>query len=318
MKAIVYAKYGSPDVLRLEEVEKPVPKEDQLLLKVWAASVNAYELRHVRADPFLIRLMGAGLIKPKHRILGADVAGEVDEVGRQVTRFKPGDAVFGEGGYGGYAEYVCIDEKRAVAKPAGLTFEEAAAAPMAALTALQGLRDDGHIRAGQKVLINGASGGVGTFAVQIAKAFETEVTGVCRTSKMDLVRSIGADRVIDYTREDVSRQEQRYDLIFDVAAFRPVSEYKRVLNPGGRYVIAGGSIGRIFQVMFLSRFGAKSMNVTIARVVQEDLILIAEMMAAGKVKSIIDKRFPLSETAAALRYFEEGQVRGKVVITVAE
>jgi NADPH:quinone reductase-like Zn-dependent oxidoreductase len=318
MKAIVYAKYGSPDVLRLEEVEKPVPKEDQLLLKVWAASVNAYELRHVRADPFLIRLMGAGLIKPKHRILGADVAGEVDEVGRQVTRFKPGDAVFGEGGYGGYAEYVCIDEKRAVAKPAGLTFEEAAAAPMAALTALQGLRDDGHIRAGQKVLINGASGGVGTFAVQIAKAFETEVTGVCRTSKMDLVRSIGADRVIDYTREDVTKLERRYDLIFDVAAFRPVSEYKRVLNPGGRYVIAGGSIRRIFQVMFLSRFGAKSMNVTIARVVQEDLILIAEMMAAGKVKSIIDKRFPLSETAAALRYFEEGQVRGKVVITVAE
>jgi NADPH:quinone reductase-like Zn-dependent oxidoreductase len=318
MKAIVYAKYGSPDVLRLEEVEKPVPKEDQLLLKVWAASVNAYELRHVRADPFLIRLMGAGLIKPKHRILGADVAGEVDEVGRQVTRFKPGDAVFGEGGYGGYAEYVCIDEKRAVAKPAGLTFEEAAAAPMAALTALQGLRDAGHIQSGQKVLVNGASGGVGTFAVQIAKAFETEVTGVCRTSKMDLVRSIGADRVIDYTREDVTKLERRYDLIFDVAAFRPVSEYKRVLNPGGRYVIAGGSIRRIFQVMFLSRFGAKSMNVTIARVVQEDLILIAEMMAAGKVKSIIDKRFPLSETAAALRYFEEGQVRGKVVITVAE
>jgi NADPH:quinone reductase-like Zn-dependent oxidoreductase len=317
MKAIVYAKYGSPDVLRLEEVEKPVPKEDQLLLKVWAASVNAYELRHVRADPFLIRLMGAGLIKPKHRILGADVAGEVDEVGRQVTRFKPGDAVFGEGGYGGYAEYVCIDEKRAVAKPAGLTFEEAAAAPMAALTALQGLRDDGHIKSGQKVLVNGASGGVGTFAVQIAKAFETEVTGVCRTSKMDLVRSIGADRVIDYTREDVTKLERRYDLIFDVAAFRPVSEYKRVLNPGGRYVIAGGSIRRIFQVMFLSRFGAKSMNVTIARVVQEDLILIAEMMAAGKVKSIIDKRFPLSETASALRYFEEGQVRGKVVITVA-
>ena len=233
MKAIVYAKYGSPDVLRLEEVEKPVPREDQLLLKVRASSVNAYELRHVRADPFMIRLMGAGLFKPKHRILGADVAGEVEAVGRQVTRFKPGDAVFGEGGYGGYAEYVCVDEKRVVHKPSDLTFEEAAAAPMAALTALQGLRDDGHIRAGQKVLINGASGGVGTFAVQIAKAFETEVTGVCRTSKMDLVRSIGADEVIDYTREDVTRQERRYDLIFDVAAFRPVSEYKRILAPEG-------------------------------------------------------------------------------------
>jgi NADPH:quinone reductase-like Zn-dependent oxidoreductase len=316
MKAIVYSKYGSPDVLRLEEVEKPVPSEDQVLIKVRASSVNAYELRHVRADPFLIRLMGGGLIKPKHRILGADVAGDVEAVGRQVTRFKPGEAVFGEGGYGGYAEYVCIDEKRAVAKPAVLTFEEAAAAPMAALTALQGLRDDGQIKAGQKVLINGASGGVGTFAVQIAKSFDTEVTGVCRTGKMDLVRSIGADRVIDYTREDVTKQERRYDLIFDVAAFRPVSEYKRILNPGGRYVIAGGSIGRIFQVMFLSRFKAKSMKVTIARVVQEDLVLIAEMMAAGKVRSIIDKRFPLSETAAALRYFEEGQVRGKIVVTV--
>jgi NADPH:quinone reductase-like Zn-dependent oxidoreductase len=317
MKAIVYSKYGSPDVLRLEEAEKPVPKEDQLLLKVRAASVNAYELRHVRADPFMIRLMGAGLFKPKHRILGADVAGDVEAVGRQVTQFKPGDAVFGEGGYGGYAEYVCIDEKRAVAKPAVLTFDEAAAAPMAALTALQGLRDDGHIRAGQKVLINGASGGVGTFAVQIAKTFDTEVTGVCSTAKTDLVRSIGADRVIDYTREDVTKLGRRYDLIFDIAAFRPVSEYKRILNPGGRYVIAGGSIGRIFQVMFLSRFKAKSMKVTIARVVQKDLLLIAEMMAAGKVKSIIDKRFSLNETAAALRYLEEGRARGKVVITVA-
>lgn len=318
MKAVVYSKYGSPDVLRLEEVDKPVPKEGELLLKVRAASVNAYDWRHVRADPFLIRLMGAGLFKPKHRILGADVAGEVEAVGREVQRFKPGDAVFGEGGYGAFAEYVCVAEKRCVPKPAGLTFEEAAAAPMAALTALQGLRDEGHIRAGQKVLINGASGGVGTFAVQIAKSFDTEVTGVCRTTKMDLVRSLGADQVVDYSREDVTRQERRFDLIFDVAAFRPVSEYKRVLAPGGRYIVAGGSIARIFQVMFLSLFKAKSMRVVIARVVQQDLLLIAEMMAVGKVKSVIDKRFPLSETAEALRYFEEGQVRGKVVITVGD
>ncbi len=316
MKAVVYSKYGSPDVLRLEEVDKPVPEEGELLLKVRAASVNAYDWRHVRADPFLIRLMGAGLFKPKHRILGADVAGEIEAIGRQVTQFKPGDAVFGEGGYGAFAEYVCVAEKRCVPKPSGLTFEEAAAAPMAALTALQGLRDEGHIRAGQKVLINGASGGVGTFAVQIAKSFDTEVTGACRTTKMDLVRSLGADQVVDYTREDVTRQERRFDLIFDVAAFRPVSEYKRILAPGGRYIVAGGSIARIFQVMFLSLFRAKSMRVVIARVVQQDLLLIAEMMAAGKVKAVIDKRFPLNETAEAFRYFEEGRARGKVVITV--
>ncbi len=316
MKAVVYSHYGPPDVLRLEEVDRPVPKDHQLLIKVRAASINFYDLRHVRADPFLIRLMGAGLIKPKHRILGADFAGEVEAVGRHVAAFKPGDAVFGEGSYGGFAEYVCVDEKRLVAKPAGLAYEEAAAAPMAALTALQGLRDDGRIRPGQQVLINGASGGVGTFAVQIAKAFGTEVTGVCRTTKMDLVRAIGADRVIDYTREDVTRAGRRFDLVFDIAAFRPISDYRRILKPGGFYVIAGGSIRRIFQVMLLSKLGARRRRAVIARVLPEDLLLIAEMMAAGKLKSVIDKRFPLSETAEAFRYFEGGQVRGKVVITM--
>ena len=265
MKAIVYTKFGSPDVLELQEVATPVPKAHEILVKVRAASVNAYDWRHLRADPFLIRFMGAGLFKPSHRILGADIAGQVEAVGGEVTQFKPGDEVFGEGGYGGFAEYACVDENRFVPKPAALSFEEAAAAPMAALTALQGLRDSGQIKAGQKVLINGASGGVGTFAVQIAKAFGAEVTGVCSTSKMDLVRSIGADHVVDYTREDVTKSERRYDLIFDVAAFRPVSEYKRVLNPGGIYVVAGGSIGRIFQIMFLSKFKAKTMKVIIAR-----------------------------------------------------
>jgi NADPH:quinone reductase-like Zn-dependent oxidoreductase len=262
--------------------------------------------------------MGAGFLKPKHKILGADVAGEVEAVGGEVTRFKPGDEVFGEGGYGGFAEYVCVDENRFVPKPADLTFEEAAAAPMAALTALQGLRDEGHIQAGQKVLINGASGGVGTFAVQIAKSFDTEVTGVCSAAKMDLVRSIGADHVVDYAREDVTKSERRYDLIFDVAAFRSVSDYKRILKPGGIYVVAGGSIRRIFQVMLLSKIKAKNMKVVIARVDQKDLLVLAELMTAGKVRPVIDKRYPLSETAEALRYLEEGRARGKVVVTVGD
>jgi len=317
MKAMVYAKFGSPDVLEFKEVAVPVPKAHEILIKIRAASVNAYDWRHLRADPFLIRFMGAGLFKPSHRILGADIAGQVEAVGGEVTQFKPGDEVFGEGGYGGFAEYVCVDENRFVLKPADLTFEEAAAVPMAALTALQGLRDSGQIKAGQRILINGASGGVGTFAVQIAKAFGAEVTGVCSTSKMDLVRSIGADHVVDYTREDVTKSERRYDLIFDVAAFRPVSEYRRVLNPGGIYVVAGGSIGRIFQTMFLSKIKAKTMKVVIARADQKDLLVLAELMTAGKVKSVIDKIYPLNETAEAIRYLEEGRARGKVVITIA-
>jgi NADPH:quinone reductase-like Zn-dependent oxidoreductase len=205
MKAMVYTKFGPPDVLQLREVEKPSPKGNELLIKVHAASANAYDWRHLRADPFLMRLMGGGLLKPKHKILGADMAGQVEKVGVNVKQFQPGDEVFGDGGYGGFAEYACVDENRFVLKPADLTFEEAAAVPMAALTALQGLRDKGLIRAGQKILINGASGGVGTFAVQIAKSFDTEVTGVCSTTKMDLVRSIGADHVIDYTQEDVTK-----------------------------------------------------------------------------------------------------------------
>jgi NADPH:quinone reductase-like Zn-dependent oxidoreductase len=316
MKAIVYTKFGSPDVLQLKEVEKPSPKDNELLIKVRAASANAYDWRHLRADPFFIRLMGAGLLKPKHKILGADIAGTVEAVGGHVKQFQPGDDVFGECSYGGFAEYVCVDEDRFVLKPASLTFEEVAAAPMAALTALQGLRDNGRIQAGQKVLINGASGGVGTFAVQIAKSFGTEVTGVCRTAKMDLVRSIGADHVIDYTREDITKKNQSYDLIFDTAAHRSILKYKRILSPGGIYVLAGGSMARIFQLMIISRVGAKNMGLIVARKSQTDLLFIAELMTAGKVRSIIDKRFPLSETAEALRYLEEGHARGKVVITV--
>ena len=316
MKAIVYTKYGPPDVLHLEEVEKPAPKDHEISIEVHAASVNAYDWRHVKPDPFFMRFMGGGLLKPKHNILGADVAGRVEAVGSKVTQFRPGDDVFGEGSYGGFAEYACVDENRFVPKPAGFSYEEAAAVPMAGLTALQGLRDKGKIQAGQRVLINGASGGVGTFAVQIAKSFGTEVTGVCSTQKMDLVRSIGADHVIDYTQEDVTKSAQKYDLIFDVAAYRPTSRYKRILNPGGRYVLAGGSIARIFQLMFTSKFGAKNMGVLIAKVLQKDLIALAELMNAGKVRPIIDKRYPLSETAEAVRHVQEGCARGKVVITI--
>ena len=244
------------------------------------------------------------------------MAGQVEAVGSSVKQFQPGDEVFGEVSYGGFAEYVCVDENRLVLKPANLTFEEAAAAPMAALTALQGLRDKGRIQARQKVMINGASGGVGTFSVQIAKSFEAEVTGVCSTTKMDLVRSIGADHVIDYTQEDVTKNRQQYDLIFDIAAYRSVSKYKRILSSGGIYVLAGGSIARMIQLMFMSKIGAKNMSVMVANVNQKDLLFIKELLEAGKVKSIIDKRYPLSETAEALRYLEEGHARGKVVITV--
>jgi NADPH:quinone reductase-like Zn-dependent oxidoreductase len=317
MKAIVYTKYGPPDVFRLQDMEKPVPKDNEILIGVRAASLNPYDWRHLRADPFFLRLMGGGLLKPKHKILGADIAGQIEAIGRNVEQFQPGDEVFGSGSYGGFAEYACVDEKRFVLKPAGLTFDEAAAVPIAGLTALQGLRDKGQIQAGQKVLINGASGGVGTFAVQIAKSYGVEVTGVCRTAKMDLVRSIGADHVIDYTQEDITANKQKYDLIFDTAAYRSISKYKRILSSGGIYVLAGGSMARIFQLMLLSKTGAKNMRFIPAKIVQKDLLFMIELMNAGKVKSIIDKRYPLNETAEALRYLEEGHARGKVVITVS-
>jgi len=316
MKAILYTSYGSPSNLHLTEVEKPVPGDNQILIKVHAASVNSYDWRHLRADPFFIRVMVGGLFKPKHRILGADVAGKVEAVGRNVTQFKPGDDVFGEGSYGGFAEYVCVDENRFILKPDNLTFDEAAAVPMAALTALQGLRDKGKIQAKQKVLINGASGGVGTFAVQIARSFGAEVTGVCSTAKMDLVRSLGADNVVDYTQEDVTRNNQKYDLILDTAAHRSISDYKRILNPDGVYVLVGGSISRIFQLMFKSKTGVKNIGTMVASINQKDLLFLAELLKSGKIKSIIDKRFPLADTAKALQYFEEGHTRGKIVITV--
>jgi NADPH:quinone reductase-like Zn-dependent oxidoreductase len=321
MKAIVYERYGSPDVLELREVEKPVPKDNEILIKVYAASVNDWDWGLLRGKPFVNRLL-FGLLKPKIKILGVDIAGQVEAVGGNVKKFQPGDEVFGDlsgCGWGGFAEYVCALENALSLKPASITFEEAAAVPQAAVLALQGLRDKRQIQPGQKVLINGAGGGAGTFAVQIAKSFGAEVTGVDSTSKLDMMRSIGADQVIDYTREDFTKNGQRYDLILDFAAYHSIFDYKRALSPKGIYVMVGGSSARIFQVMFLgpwiSMTGSKKMGILMHKP-NKDLAFMKELFEAGKVVPIIDRRYPLNETAEALRYFGEGHAQGKVVITV--
>ena len=324
MKAIVYHKYGSPDVLELEEVQKPTPRDDEVLVRVHAASVNPLDWHLMRGEPFLARLE-AGLLKPKNKILGADIAGRVEAVGRNVKQFQPGDEVFGEifeNGLGGFAEYVSVPESALALKPANISFEAAAAVPVAALTALQGLRDKGQIQSEQKVLINGASGGVGTFAVQIAKSFGAEVTGVCSTRNLDMVRSIGADQVIDYTQEDFTKNGQRYDLIFDAVGNRSVFDYKRALSPDGNCVIIGfSSLALLFQHMFLgslaSRKGGKRIGLmgTVQRN-KNDMVFIKELLEAGKVVPVIDRRYPLSEVAEAIRYLEEGHAQGKVVITL--
>jgi len=325
MKAIVYTQYGSPDVLQLKEVEKPVPLDDEILIKVHAACVNAYDWHFLTADVFLIRLMGGGLLKPKNTTLGADIAGRVEAVGSQVKQFKPGDEVFGTArrSSGGFAEYVCALEKQLVLKPANVSFEEAAAVTMAALTALQGLRDEGRIQSGQKVLIEGASGGVGTFAIQIAKSFEAEVTAVCSTTKLDIARSIGADHVIDYTKEDFTKNGKRYDLILVANGSHSVFEYKRALNPNGICVISGGgevSIVALVRDTLLSMWISKTENKKIgsfmANINQKDLAFMKELLETGQVKPVIDRRYMLSETAEALRYIGEGHARGKVIITV--
>ncbi len=289
-----------------------------------AASVNAADWRIVRADPFLSRFM-SGLLKPKNTIPGADVAGRVEAVGRSVTRFRPGDEVFGDlsaCGWGAFAEYVCADENALALKPANLTFEQAAAVPLAAVTALQGLRDKGQIKAGQKVLIHGASGGVGTFAVQIARAFGAEVTAVCSTTKVDMVRSLGADRVIDYTQGDFTRNGQRYDVILAANGDRSMFEYKRALAPTGRYVVTGGSMAQLLQAMLLgplfSMAGHQKMGNMQARPNQKDLAFLKELLEAGNLVPVIDRSYPLSETAEAIRYLEAGHARGKVVITMPD
>ena len=319
MKAIVYTKYGAPDVLELKEVEKPTPRDDEVLVKVHAVSANAADLHFLRGKPFLMRLMGIGLLKPKNKILGSDIAGRVEAIGRNVKQFQPGDEVFGNM-RSGFAEYVCTREDALVLKPANISFEEAAAVPMAAVTALQGLRDTGQIQTGQKVLINGASGGVGTFAVQIAKSFGAEVTGVCSTQNVDMVRSMGADQVIDYTQEDFTKNGQRYDLILAANGYHSIADYKRALRPRGTYVMTGGSTAQMFQAMLLgpwiSMTGGKKMGNLLKKSNTKDLVCMKELLEAGKVVPVIDRRYSLGETAEAIRYLEEGHARGKVVISV--
>jgi len=320
MKAIVHTKYGPPEVLQLKEVEKPGPKENQILVKVQAASINAADYRMMRANPFPLRLMLGGLLRPKDTRFGSDLAGRVEAVGENVKQFQPGDEVFGCA-KGAFAEYVLAREDYLTLKPVNTSFEKAAAVPVAALTALQGIRCAGEIRPGQKVLIQGASGGVGTFAVQLAKSFGAEVTAVCSTRNLDMARSIGADHVIDYTKEDFTRSQKGYDLIFAVNGYHSLSAYKRALNPQGNYVCAGGTLPHIFQAMLLgssmSRKGGKKIgSMGIAKVNQKDLVYLGELLQAGKIVPLIDRCYPLSEVPEAVRYVEEKHAQGKVVITL--
>jgi NADPH:quinone reductase-like Zn-dependent oxidoreductase len=321
IKAIVYTQYGPPDVLQLREVEKPTPKEHQILVKVQAASANAMDYRRFERQSLPGRFLDERLIKAINKVLGADVAGTVEAVGSQVTEFKPGDEVFGVAP-GSFAEYVANGASKFVLKPANVSFETAAAVPVAGLTALQGLRDKGRIQPGQKVLIYGASGGVGTFAVQIAKAFGAEVTAVCSTRNLDMVRSIGADHIIDYKREDFSQSGQRYDLILAVNGHRSIRAYRRALNPNGICVVAGGSLAQILQAMLLgplvSRLGSKKITLMSTGTPKNDLLVLKELLETGKIVPVIEKCYPLPETAEAIRYVVKEHARGKVVITIPE
>jgi NADPH:quinone reductase-like Zn-dependent oxidoreductase len=318
MKTIVHTRYGSPDVLEFREVDLPSPRENEVLVKVHAASVNAMDWHMLSADIFLVRLMGGGVFKPSNILLGADIAGTVEAAGREVTGFPPGTAVFGGKGSGGFAEYVCVPAKVLALKPSNLTFEQAAAVPVAGLTALQGLRDQGRIEAGKTVLIQGASGGVGTFAVQIAKAYGAQVTAVCSPANLEQARRLGADRVIDYTTTDFTQEAQRYDLIFAANGYHPVAAYRRALTPGGIYVMAGGTLRQIVQSMFAgSKAARKDGKITtsvMAQLDRKDLDVLKEMLEAGKIVPAIDRTFAFAETIEAMRYFSRGHARGKVVI----
>ena len=320
MKAIVHTQYGPPEVLQFTEVEKPTPKDNEVLIKLYAASVNPLDLFNMRGAP-LIRLI-PGLRTPKHQVLGCDIAGRVEAVGVLVKQFQPGDEVFGVTGFagGGFAEYACVIEDKLALKPANSSFEDAAAVPIAAITALQGLRDKGRIQPGHKVLVDGASGGVGTFAVQIAKSFGAEVTAVCSTRNVDTARSIGADHVIDYTREDFTQSGQRYDLIMGANAYHSIFDYRGALSQGGIYVIVGGGLPQILQAMLLapllSRIGSKKTCFFIANINQKDLVFLKGLLETGKVVPVIDRRYPLSDAAEALRHLEERHAQGKIVLTV--
>ena len=326
MKAIICPKYGSPDVLQLQEVVKPVPQEDEVLIQIHAASLNSRDLRFLRAKPFFIRLIPGGFLQPKNKVLGADFAGRVEAIGGNVGQLKPGDEVFGympsATGRGTFAEYVCASEKNITLKPANLTFEQSAAVPLAAMTALQALRDKGNIQPGQKVLIHGASGGVGTFAIQIAKALGAEVTAVCSTRNLEMVRSLGADHVIDYKVEDFTQNRQQYDLILAVNGYHPISDYLNVLKPEGNYVVAGGSMLQIIQAARLGRGPSKtgSQNIHVVSLVpnQTDLVYLKELLESGKVIPVIDECYPLSRITEAFWHFEKEHAQGKIVITVEE
>lgn len=322
MKAMVNTKYGSPNVLQLREMEKPEPRDNEVLVKVYASSVNAADWHYLRGQPLVFRL-ASGLLEPKIKILGADVAGRVESVGKDVKNFRPGDEVFGDlagVGFGAFAEYVRVPEKVLVMKPANLSFEEAAAVPVAGVTALQGLRDKGQIQPEQKVLINGASGGVGTFAVQIAKSFRAEVTAVTSTRNLGTARQIGADHVIDYTREDFTQNGECYDLILAANGYHPISAYKRALRPEGIYVVSGGSTAQMFEAMLLGPWmfmtGSRKLGNLAAKPNKKDLSFMKELIEVGKVIPVIDRCYPFSEIPEALRYLEEGHAQGKIVISL--
>lgn len=320
MKAITHTEYGSPDVLKLEDVEKPTPTENQILIKVYAVSVNRSDLEGLTGKPLYARI--GGLFKPGNKLLGSDIAGIVESVGKGVKQFKSGDEVFGlmMNYGGGFAEYGCKSEKALALKPAGMTFEEAAAIPQAAFIALQGIREKGQVKPGQKVLINGAGGGSGSFAIQLAKLAGAEVTGVDNTEKLELMRSLGADHVIDYTKEDFTKNGKQYDLILDVIANRSVFAYQRALKPNGSYFMAGGSVATLFQMFLLGplirRITSKSIKLLLVQTDSKDLVYITELIKSGKIKLVIDKHYSLSETAEALRYLGEGHAKGKIVVTV--
>jgi NADPH:quinone reductase-like Zn-dependent oxidoreductase len=320
MKAIMYTRYGPPEVLQLKEVAKPTPKDDEVLIKVQAVSVNRSDWEGLRGKPLYARI--GGLLRPRHHILGSDIAGRVEVAGRNVSRFQPGDEVFGDilGRLGGFAEYVCARESALAPKPATLTFEEAAAIPQSAVIALQGIRDKGQVQPGQKVLINGAGGGAGTFAVQLAKMYGAEVTGVDNTGKLDSMRSLGADHVIDHTREDFTKNGNQYDLILDIVAHRSVFSYKRALRSDGSYFLAGGSVATMLQILVVGPWiratTGKKVRILAVRPNIEDVDFMKDLIEAGKVTPVIDKTYPLSEVPEAIGYVGDGRAQGKVVITV--
>ena len=323
MKAVVYTKYGSPAVLQLQEIEKPIPKENEVLVKVYAASVNSWDWDLLKGKPFLVRIIG-GLFKPRHKILGADITGTVEAIGNEVKDFKPGDEVFGDiagSGFGGFAEYVAVPEKLLAQKSQVMSFEQAASLPQAGLLALQGLRYKGTIKQGDEVLINGAGGGVGTIGLQYAKLLGAVVTCVDKAEKFDMLRSLGADYLIDYTKEDYTRNDKQYDRILDVIAHRSVSDYKRALKPHGIFAMIGGSMGGLLlQLMFiwpiLSRFSNKKLGIMGYRPTRKDLEYLIQLFEEGKLIPVIDRTYPLQEVPAAFQYFSEGNIKGKIIINV--